>query len=63
MRYHREFIRGSGDANDDVTLALANKWLSETDANLNELLLDVCDVLEAHDPAGARRYFEFWSTL
>jgi glycosyltransferase involved in cell wall biosynthesis len=45
------------------TLKLKNKWISEAEVNLNELLFDVCDILESVDPSGAERYFKFWSSL
>jgi glycosyltransferase involved in cell wall biosynthesis len=45
------------------TSKLKNKWIGEREVNLNELLIDVCDVLESAAPAVADRYFQFWSTL
>jgi hypothetical protein len=46
-----------------ATLAVKNKWSAEPQIDLNELLLDVCDVLEIADSEGAKRYFDFWSTI
>ncbi len=45
------------------TLKLKNKWISHSEIDLSELLLDVCDVFEIADKPGAERYFSFWSGL
>jgi glycosyltransferase involved in cell wall biosynthesis len=60
--HHRETGYDSTPTNEG-TLRLKNKWLAETEVNLGELLFDVCDILEKVDPAGAQRYFKFWSSL
>ncbi len=31
--------------------------------NLNELLVEICELLDITDHAGAQRYFNFWSTI
>jgi glycosyltransferase involved in cell wall biosynthesis len=46
-----------------ASASLKRKWLAEPSINSNELLLDICDVLEITDRTGASRYFEFWSSL
>jgi glycosyltransferase involved in cell wall biosynthesis len=60
--HYRETGYESGAINEG-TLKLKNKWISEPEVNLNELLLDVCDILENINPAIADRYFRFWSSL
>ena len=65
MRF-RQWGRESGYVDSAVNVAtqrVRDKWLVETEANLNELLLDLCDVFEIVDPDGARRYFDYWSTV
>ena len=46
-----------------ATEALARRWSERDDVNLDELLLDVTDLIDASNPDLARRYFEFWSTV
>jgi hypothetical protein len=58
----RESGYSSGLAN-DATQRVREKWIDADQANLNELLLDICDVFEAVDKPGAERYFNYWSTL
>ena len=41
---------------------LKEKWVADREANLHELLFDVCDVIETADKPGAQRYFDFWSS-
>ena len=44
--------------------AVRSKLLAQDDGvNFNEVLLDVTDAIDTVDQDGARRYFEFWSTL
>lgn len=47
----------------DATRQLKEKWLSESSVNLHELLFDMSDILALADPEGAKRYFDFWSSL
>jgi glycosyltransferase involved in cell wall biosynthesis len=58
----REAGYAAGPIN-DASQRLRDKWLAESEPNLNELLLDISDVLELADPAGAERYFSYWSTI
>lgn len=53
---------GDNPAN-EATRRLRDKWGRPSDVNLNELLLDVCDIFELVDKRGAERYFRYWSTL
>jgi glycosyltransferase involved in cell wall biosynthesis len=53
----------SDGAINSSAIKLRNKCLSSPRVDKNELLLDICDVLEISDKAGAERYFGFWSTL
>lgn len=46
-----------------ATLQLKKKLEQQKNFYMNEILLDVCDVLEVADPEGAQRYFKFWATL
>jgi glycosyltransferase involved in cell wall biosynthesis len=46
-----------------ATQRLRDKWMGAGEANLNELLLDICDIIELVDKPGAERYFNYWSTL
>ena len=46
-----------------ITMKIRDKWLGDAEVNLHELLLDVCNAFEVADPEGARRYFDFWSTV
>ncbi len=58
--------RGSSYADGEVnrsTMSLRKKCLSAQRIDRNELLFDICDVLEIVDKPGAERYFNFWSTL
>jgi len=63
FRFHDRESGYEPGAINSATKKLKEKWESETQVSLNELLLDVCDVLEIADAAGAKRYFDFWSTL
>jgi glycosyltransferase involved in cell wall biosynthesis len=63
FKHHNRETGYDSTAINDGTLKLRNKWISEAEVNLNELLFDVCDVLEGADQAGAERYFKFWSSL
>jgi hypothetical protein len=69
LRYFARFKhhdRESGSAQSPVTGAierLRNKWSARPLIDLDELLRDVCEVLQIADTAGAKRYFDFWSTL
>lgn len=42
---------------------LKDKVLSQQQVDMGALLGDVCKVIEIADPAGAQRYFKFWSSL
>jgi glycosyltransferase involved in cell wall biosynthesis len=58
--------RESGYADTPANVAtkrVRDKWLEASEANLSELLLDICDVFELVDKPGAERYFHYWSTL
>jgi glycosyltransferase involved in cell wall biosynthesis len=63
FKYHTRETGYDSTAINEGTLKLRNKWISEAEVNLNELLFDVCDILESADPSGAERYFKFWSSL
>ena len=58
----REFGYAESAANVE-TRKIREKWVSASEANLNELLIDICNVFEIVDKDGAQRYFNFWSTL
>ena len=60
---HRRDLPPSHSVVDVEILKLREKLIAQKDWNFNELLLDVCEVLELADPEGAQRYFKFWSTL
>jgi len=51
-----------GEANSSV-IKLRDKCLATPHVDRSEMLLDICDLLEISDKAGAERYFTFWSTL
>jgi hypothetical protein len=61
--HHQRDLPENGSASDKATTKLRQKLLTQKDWNFSELLLDACDVIEVADPAGAQRYFNFWSTL
>lgn len=42
---------------------LCQKIKKNNEFNVNDLLMDICDCLEAHSAIDAQRYFEFWSEL
>jgi hypothetical protein len=45
-------------------LELKNKVLSpQQQIDMGALLAEVCKVIEIADPAGAQRYFKFWSSI
>jgi glycosyltransferase involved in cell wall biosynthesis len=46
-----------------ATQRVKDKWKGASEANLSELLLDICDVFELVDKPGAERYFNYWTTL
>jgi len=46
-----------------ITQQIKTKWRGIGQANLSELLLDICSAFEVVDKDGADRYFNFWSTL
>lgn len=65
MRF-KHWRRESGYAetpSNAITMKIRDKWLDNEQVNLNELLLDVCSAFEVTDEEGARRYFDFWSTV
>ena len=61
-RHNREFGYGES-ATGAAALKLKEKLFSQGQIGLSELLMDVCDVIETADKAGAERYFAFWSTV
>jgi hypothetical protein len=63
FRYDHRDANYDSNVMSEGTLKLKNKWIDEAEVNLNELLIDVCDVLENVDHVVADRYFQFWSSL
>ena len=63
FKYHHRETTYDSNVLSQGTLKLKNKWIEEPEVNLNELLIDVCDVFENADPVVADRYFQFWSSL
>jgi hypothetical protein len=60
---HRRDLPTSFSLVDIEISKLKEKLMAQNDWNFNELLLDICEILEICDPEGAQRYFKFWSTL
>ena len=44
-------------------MALKTNLRARSDFNTKDLLLDIAETINVVDPDGARRYFEFWSTI
>jgi len=63
FRVHRRATEYRSNPFNDAVAKLCGKWLNLPQANLNELLIDVSDAIQAADPNAAQRYFEFWSTI
>jgi len=63
FKHHYRETGYESSAINEGSLKLKAKWISESEVNLSELLFDVCEILEKADPAGAERYFKFWSSL
>jgi hypothetical protein len=63
FKHHHRETGYEATAVNEATLKLKNKWISESEVNLSELLFDVCDVIEKADADGAQRYFKFWTGL
>lgn len=61
--HHNREMGYAQNAANAATLKLRDKLLATRQLDMHELLLDVCETLEVSDPAGAQRYFKFWSTL
>ena len=63
FKFHERESPFDESAANIATKTFKAKWIAQTNVSLNELLLDLCDLLEVADKEGAKRYFEFWSAL
>jgi hypothetical protein len=61
--HHRRELPASNSDADLAIMKFQGKLLAQNSWNYQELLLDFSEILEVADPAGAQRYFKFWSTL
>ncbi len=63
FRGHNREFGYERNAADEATRKLKETLLARRELDMHELLLDVSETLAVADPAGAERYFKFWSTL
>jgi hypothetical protein len=62
----RAQARDTGSSENEVgrlAAGIRDKWRTETEISLDEILLDVTSLLDVVNPDRARQYFDYWSDL
>jgi glycosyltransferase involved in cell wall biosynthesis len=63
FKHHAREIGYQSTPLNAATMSVRDKYVEAEEINVNELLLDVCNVIELVDKNGSDRYFNFWSSV